>query len=138
MWLSDLQKCGVGFTAAGVFFFGLGVVMFFDSALLAFGNVLFIAGLTLIIGVQKTFYFFARPQKIRGSLCFLLGIVLILLKHSFIGFGIECFGILGLFGDFFGVIVAFLRSLPVVGPLLSHPMVAPTIDRLAGVRILPV
>lgn len=122
----------------GVFFFGLGVITFFDSALLAFGNVLFIAGLTLIIGLQKTFYFFARPQKARGSLCFVLGIVLILMKRSFIGFAIECFGILALFGDFFGVILSFLRSLPIIGSVLNNPAIAPVVDRLAGTRILPV
>lgn len=108
-----------------MFFFGLGVVTLFDSALLAFGNVLFIIGIVLIIGVRKTVYFFARPQKARGSLCFCVGILLILFRHSFIGFGVECVGILQLFGDFFGVIITFLRSLPVVGPLLSHPMIAP-------------
>lgn len=82
--------------------------------------------------------FFTRPTKIRGTVCFALGIFLILLKHSFIGFAVECVGILQLFGDFFAVIVAFLRSMPFIGPVLSHPAIAPTIDRLAGVRILPV
>lgn len=79
----------------------------------------------LIIGVQRTFFFFARPNKIRGSFCFLAGIVLILLKYSFVGFAIECVGILSLFGDFFGVIISFLRSLPVIGPILSSPYIAP-------------
>ncbi|OWB58207.1 hypothetical protein B5S28_g4209 [[Candida] boidinii] len=102
------------------------------------GNILFIIGLVLIIGPQKTVYFFTRPQKIRGSVCFLLGIFLIFTKRSFLGFLIESFGILGLFGDFFAVIVQFLRSLPIVGPLLSHPIIAPVIDRIAGVRVLPV
>lgn len=153
----------------GVFFLGFGVVTFFDSALLAFGNVcfffvfclffylsmgpahvltndgymcvhtgthtyaiessliqiLFLIGLTLIIGPQKTLSFFVRPQKIKGSICFLAGFALILFKHSIIGFLVECFGILVLFGDFFGVIVSFLRSMPVIGPLLSSPHVAP-------------
>ncbi|VVT51344.1 uncharacterized protein SAPINGB_P003065 [Magnusiomyces paraingens] len=131
MWLSDVQKYGVGFTAAGI-------ITFFDSALLAFGNLLFLIGIGLIIGLRRTFYFFARPNKIRGTICFVLGIVLILFKRSFVGFGIECIGILSLFGDFFGVIVAFLRSLPVIGPLLSHPYIAPIVDRIAGVQMLPV
>lgn len=112
--------------------------MLFDAALLAFGNVLFIAGLTLIIGLQKTFFFFARPQKARGSLCFAIGVFLILLKYSFIGFAIECFGILALFGDFFGVIISFLRSLPVIGTLLNNSHIAPVVDRIAGTRILPI
>ncbi|KAK9470507.1 Got1/Sft2-like family-domain-containing protein [Dipodascopsis tothii] len=138
MWLSDVQKAGVGLTAAGCFFLALGVLTFFDASLLAFGNILFVAGLTLIIGARKTVYFFSRRQKIRGTLCFGLGILLILMRRSFVGFTIEFFGILGLFGDFFSVIVAFLRSLPLIGPVLSSPFVAPTIDRLAGIRVLPV
>lgn len=101
-------------------------------------QILFLIGITLLIGPQKTLAFFARRQKIRGSIAFGLGIFLILIKRPFIGFAIEMVGILALFGDFFAVIVAFLRSMPVIGPVLSHPAVAPVIDRLAGVRILPV
>jgi hypothetical protein len=94
----------------------LGVILFFDGALLALGNVramllacydhgrgvrqqvLFISGLTLIIGPQKTFYFFARKQKIRGTICFLGGIILVFLKWPFIGVIVETFGFLNLFG----------------------------------------
>lgn len=111
---------------------------FFDSGLLALGNILFVIGLVLIIGPQRTVTFFTRPTKIRGTLCFGLGIVLILLKWSFVGFIVESFGILGLFGDFFGTIVQFLRSIPYIGDLLSNPIIAPTIDRLAGINTLPV
>jgi hypothetical protein len=138
IWLTERQKFGVGFTAGGFFFFMLGIFTFFDSGFLALGNVLFIIGLVLIIGPQRTITFFTRPNKIRGSLCFMLGILLILLKHSFFGFILESFGILGLFGDFFGTIVQFLRSVPYVGTLLSHPYVAPTIDKLAGINTLPI
>ncbi|OWB82787.1 hypothetical protein B5S33_g1415 [[Candida] boidinii] len=92
----------------------------------------------VLVSLLETVYFFSRPQKIRGSVCFLLGIFLIFTKRSFLGFLIESFGILGLFGDFFAVIVQFLRSLPIIGPLLSHPVIAPVLDRIAGVRVLPV
>jgi hypothetical protein len=111
---------------------------FFDSGFLALGNVLFIIGLVLIIGPQRTITFFTRPNKIRGSLCFLIGILLILIKRSFIGFILESFGILGLFGDFFGTIVQFLRSIPFIGDVLSHPYIAPTLDRIAGINTLPI
>lgn len=116
----------------------MGILTFFDRSLLAMGNVLFMIGLVLIVGPQKTAFFFGRPQKLRASLCFLFGILLILLKHSFFGFLIESFGILGLFGEFFATMVQFLRSLPYIGPILSHPAVAPIVDKLAGVRVLPV
>ncbi|CAH6723774.1 protein transport protein Got1p [[Candida] jaroonii] len=111
---------------------------FFDSGFLALGNILFVIGIILIIGPQRTITFFTRPTKIRGTVFFGLGILLILMKRSFIGFIIESFGILGLFGDFFGTIVTFLRSIPYIGDVLSNPLIAPTIDRLAGVNTLPV
>lgn len=115
-----------------------GVGMFFDARLLAMGNLLFVAGIVLIIGPNRTVVFFTRRSKIKGSVCFGVGILLILFKWSFIGFAVELLGILGLFGDFFGVIVGFLRSLPVIGPVLNSPAVAPYIDSAANVRILPV
>ncbi|ONH65657.1 Protein transport protein GOT1 [Cyberlindnera fabianii] len=138
MWLSELQKYGTAFTAAGAFFFLLGVLTFFDAAFLAMGNLLFVVGVVCIIGPQRTVVFFTRPAKIRGTIAFVLGIFLILIRWPFTGFIIEAFGILQLFGDFFAVIISFLRSIPVIGPILSHPAIAPTIDRLAGVRVLPV
>jgi len=104
-------------------------------------QILFLCGLTLIIGTQKTFYFFARKEKMRGSLCFLGGILLVFLKWPFIGFIVEIFGFLNLFGyvaccdivfgtitelpysDFFPVILTFLRQLPFIGTFLTLPYI---------------
>ncbi|CCC70701.1 hypothetical protein NCAS_0F02170 [Naumovozyma castellii] len=116
----------------------MGVFTFFDRALLALGNVLFLIGVLLIIGPQKTYNFFTRPTKRRGSICFVFGVTLILMKWTFLGFIIESLGIVGLFGDFFGIIVQFLRSMPIIGPILSNPVIAPFIDKIAGIRVLPV
>jgi len=134
MWLTDGQKIGVALTSFGAFFMLLGVILFFDGALLALGNILFLAGLTLIIGPQKTFYFFARRQKLRGSICFFGGILLVFVKWPFVGVCVETFGFLNLFGDFFPVILTFLRQLPLVGTFLSLPYVRDVADRLAGTR----
>ncbi|KAF8335884.1 Got1-domain-containing protein [Cantharellus anzutake] len=134
MWLTDAQKIGVALTSFGVFFMALGVVLFFDGGLLALGNILFVSGLTLIIGPQKTLYFFARKQKIRGSICFLGGIILVFLKWPFIGMIVEAFGFLNLFGDFFPVVLTFLRQLPIIGTILNLPYIRPALDRLVGTR----
>ncbi|KAF9114051.1 mo25 protein, partial [Mortierella sp. AM989] len=83
--------------------------------------ILFLAGLTLVIGTQKTMYFFARPQKFRGTICFFGGIFLIFIKWPIIGIIVEFFGFINLFGDFFPVIIGFLRRLPVIGNVLSAP-----------------
>ena len=119
MWLTDTQKIGVAFCSGGGFFLLGGVMMFFDRAMLAMGNILFLIGLTLIIGVQKTSAFFARRQKWKGTLAFAAGIMLILLRWPFFGFLIELYGILVLFGDFFATIAGFVGSIPVVGPWIA-------------------
>ncbi|KAI7071616.1 hypothetical protein KC319_g21946, partial [Hortaea werneckii] len=91
-WLSDSQKIGVAFCSGGFFFLIFGLILFFDRALLAMGNILFLVGVTMLLGPQRTFLFFARKQKWRGSAAFWAGILLILLRWTLIGFAVECYG----------------------------------------------
>ncbi|KAI1618983.1 vesicle transport protein [Exophiala viscosa] len=119
MWLTDMQKVGVAFcSGGGLFLFG-GVVMFFDRSMLAMGNILFLIGLTLIIGIQKTFVFFARKQKLKGTAAFMGGILLILLRWPLTGFLVELYGIFVLFGDFFATIASFAGNIPIIGPYIQ-------------------
>ena len=88
----------MAFCSGGGFFFLLGLILFFDRALLAMGNILFLVGITLLLGPQRTFVFFARKQKWKGTLAFWAGVLLILMKWPLFGFGVELFGIFVLFG----------------------------------------
>ncbi|KAK8060412.1 G.t1.c1 family protein [Apiospora saccharicola] len=119
MWLTDTQKIGVAFCSGGGFFLIGGVMMFFDRAMLAMGNILFLIGLTIIIGPQKTLLFFARKQKAKGTAAFFAGLLLILLRWPLIGFCVELYGIMILFGDFLGTIAGFARNAPIVGPYIG-------------------
>jgi hypothetical protein len=134
MWLTDGQKIGVALTTFGTLFMFLGVMLFFDGALLALGNILFVSGLTLIIGPNKTFYFFARKEKLRGTICFLGGIVMVFFKWPFFGMIVETFGFLNLFGDFFPVVITFMRQLPFIGTILSLPGIRTVVDKISGSR----
>ncbi|BFZ53920.1 Golgi Transport [Savitreella phatthalungensis] len=138
VWLTDAQKIGVALTAFGVAFMVLGVMLLFDSGLLAMGNILFVSGLAFIIGHQRTIAFFARKHKLRGTICFFGGILLIFMKRSIIGILVELFGFVNLFGDFFPIVLSFLRSLPVVGQALRAPGIAQVLDRIAGYQPSPV
>ncbi|KAI0482458.1 Got1-like family protein [Xylariaceae sp. FL0804] len=129
MWLSDSQKIGVAFCSGGGFFLIGGVMLFFDRAMLAMGNILFLIGLTVIIGPQKTLLFFARRQKAKGTAAFFAGLALILLRWPLVGFLVELYGIVVLFGDFLGTIAGFARGLPVVGPYIGL-----LVDRLGLAR----
>lgn len=75
-------------------------------------QILFLSGLTLIIGPHKTFYFFARKQKLRGTVCFIGGILLVFFKWPFVGVIVETFGFLNLFGYVLSIFPAFLAFRP--------------------------
>ncbi|KAJ2778541.1 Golgi Transport [Coemansia javaensis] len=119
-------------TALGLLLTGLGVVLLFDAGLIAVGNIAFLAGISMIIGVQKTVVFFTRRDKLRGSVAFFAGFLLVLVKWPIFGILVEAFGFLNLFGDFFPVVISFLRSLPVVGRVFSLPGIRQVVDRIGG------
>ncbi|KAL2832567.1 vesicle transport protein [Aspergillus cavernicola] len=129
VWMTDNQKIGVIFcSGGGLFFFG-GVLMFFDRSLLAMGNILFLIGLTLIIGLEKTIAFFSRRQKLKGTAAFIIGIFLILIRWPLFGFLIELYGLFILFGDFLVTIGQFAGNIPVIGPFVQR-----VLETLAGGR----
>lgn len=164
--LDDNRKIGIGLSSAGLLFTVLGVVMFFDRALLAMGNVrallffsnqpashcrkkitpcvshcsqlLFLSGVMLIIGPMKTYRFFFQMRKAKGTACFLGGIALVLYGYAMIGIIVEGWGFLNLFGDFFPTALGFLRNMPVIGNVLSLPVVRSITDRLITKSRLPV
>ena len=72
---------------------------------------------------MKTVQFFSRKHKLRGTICFLGGVVLIFLKWPVVGICVEVFGFINLFGDFFPVVLGFLRQLPFIGPVLRGPYI---------------
>ncbi|XP_031569560.1 vesicle transport protein GOT1B-like [Actinia tenebrosa] len=130
--ITDLQKIGIGVTGFGMFFLFFGVVLFFDKGLLAIGNILFISGLALVIGLERTFRFFFQKHKLRASSCFLGGILVVLFGWPLIGMIIETYGFVLLFSGFFPVVVNFLRRVPIIGNILNLPIISTIVSRIAG------
>lgn len=136
----DTQKIGIGLTSFGVLFMALGVLFFFDRALLSFGNVLFIAGVSLTIGRKRALKFFVnRRGNHRGSVCFLGGLALVLFGWPFFGICLEAYGGVLLFSGFLPVVLLFLRRLPVIGSLFNLPLVNKFFAGVGSARgVLPV
>jgi hypothetical protein len=132
MGFDDNRKIGTLLLGLGFVFLFLGVIMFFDAALLALGDVLFLSGVGLTIGLSRTFRFFTRKDRWRGILCFFGGILLVLFRYPLIGMIIQSFGFINLFGSFFPVAVAFMRQTPVLGKVLNLPIIGDIVDKLAG------
>ncbi|XP_059529473.1 vesicle transport protein GOT1A isoform X2 [Myotis daubentonii] len=108
--ITEWQKIGVGITGFGAFFILLGVLLYFDSVLLAFGNLLFLTGLTLIIGLRKTLSFFFQRHKLKGTSFFLGGVAIVLLRWPLLGMFLETYGFFSLFRGFFPVAFGFLGN----------------------------
>ncbi|XP_075016527.1 vesicle transport protein GOT1B isoform X1 [Calonectris borealis] len=135
--LSDTQKIGMGLTGFGVFFLFFGMILFFDKALLAIGNVLFVAGLSFVIGLERTFRFFFQKHKMKATGFFLGGVLIVLIGWPLIGMILEIYGFFLLFRGFFPVVVGFIRRVPVLGYLLNLPGIS-SITFIPSERLLDV
>ena len=130
--ISDMQKIGLGLAGFGITFLMLGVMLLFDKGLLAIGNILFLTGLAFIIGVERTFWFFFQKHKWKASLAFFTGIAVVLIGWPTIGMCVEVYGFILLFRGFFPAAITFLTRVPVLGTVLSLPLINKVVYWLGG------
>ena len=129
LW-GDNQTIGVILSFLGVLFTVLGVLLFFDRPLLSIGNVLFLSGIALILGLARTVRFFFSVQKLRGTLLFLGGILLVFWGWTIVGIVLEGVGFFSIFGasnfmDRFGpLLIAGMANVPVLAWILALPGVS--------------
>ncbi|XP_065793073.1 vesicle transport protein GOT1A [Muntiacus reevesi] len=124
--ITEWQKIGVGTAGFGIFFILFGTLLYFDSVLLAFGNLLFLTGLSLIIGLRRTFSFFFQRHKLKGTSFFLGGVAVVLLRWPLLGMILETYGFFSLFRSFFPVAFGFL------GSTYNIPFLSALFQRLQG------
>eukprot|EP00877_Chromochloris_zofingiensis_P000227 jgi/Chrzof1/10204/Cz04g32180.t1 len=136
-WLNDQRKIGLGLTAFGFLFTCLGVLFFFDRGLLAMGNILFLAGMTMTIGIQATLQFFSRRKNRKGSAFYLGGATLVIVGWTIIGLAIEAYGFWLLFCEFFPVILQYTRKMPFLGRALDLPVFKMVFNKVAAMGGLP-
>ena len=61
-------------------------------------QILFLGGVIFIIGFERTYRFFFQAHKLKGSVFFFGGILLVLIGWPIIGMLVECYGSFLLFG----------------------------------------
>jgi hypothetical protein len=96
------RKLGFILSGSGVVVTILGMTLFFNSALLRIGNILFVSGFPLIVGLGRSVSFFSSPARLRGTMTFGCGLFLVVVAGwPITGLLVEGFGFLNLFGNFF-------------------------------------
>ncbi|PWA28501.1 hypothetical protein CCH79_00016311, partial [Gambusia affinis] len=93
-------------------------------------KILFVAGLSFVIGLERTFRFFFQRHKAKATSFFLGGIFVVLTGWPIIGVVLEIYGFFLLFRGFFPVAVGFIRRVPVLGSLLSLPGLRTLVDKI--------
>ncbi|KAL9236609.1 hypothetical protein vseg_011255 [Gypsophila vaccaria] len=133
--MNDRKKIGLGLTGFGVFFTFLGVVFLFDKGLLAMGNILFLSGLALTIGLKSTLQFFMKPQNYKGTISFGVGFFFVLIGWPILGMILESYGFLVLFSGFWPTLAVFVQRIPVLGWIFQQPYFRSLMDRYRGKRV---
>ena len=113
------RKLGILFLSSGAIFTILGITLFFNKTLMRLGNLLFVAGVPLMIGTGRTVGYFLQPKKARATGCLGCGIFLVFVGHPVLGILLEVFGLLNLFGNMFPLLMMMARNVPVLGGLFS-------------------
>ena len=81
----------------------------------------------------------APPQHpLQGSAFFGAGVVLVVCGWAVVGMLVEAYGFWLLFATFFPTVLAFLRRVPGLGPLLDTPALKRAINRVAPAQSLPI
>ncbi|XP_052170997.1 vesicle transport protein GOT1-like isoform X2 [Diospyros lotus] len=99
------------------------------------GNILFLSGVTLTIGVKPTLQFFMKRKDFKGSLSFGVGFFLVLIGWPIIGMIVETYGFVVLFSGFWPTLAVFLQRLPIVGWVFKQSFVTAFFERSRGRRV---
>jgi len=129
---SDNTKIGSGLLFLGCVFLFLGCIFLFDSAMLALGDILFLSGLVMTIGISRTIRFFSRPERMRGIISFFGGVFLVMFRWPIIGMICQLYGLVYLFGQFFPIAAQSMKDVPVVGELFRLPAVERFFESFGG------
>lgn len=133
--MNDRKKIGLGLTGFGILFSFLGIVFFFDKGLLAMGNILFLSGVAITIGMKSTMTFFTKRKNYKGTISFGIGFFLVLIGWPFLGMILESYGFVVLFSGFWPTLAVFLQRIPILGWLFQQPFVTSLFDRYRGKRV---
>lgn len=105
----DKKEIGFSILVAGAFFIFLGIILLFDKALIAAGNILIVLGTLILLNTKIVDLF--RVKNAQGIVIFALGVIVLFYGYILLGFIMECAGLAVLFYDKMPTIKGLSRSI---------------------------
>lgn len=115
------RKYGIVFMGGGSVVSALGVALMFEKNLMRLGNFCQVCGLALLFGPARLVKYLMDPKKVRATATFCVGFLLMMRGNPILGLVLEVFGFMNLFGNFFPIVAATLKRMPVVKELFRAP-----------------
>ena len=119
--MNDLEVIGAGVVGGGFLFFILGIFSF-SSEFLITANLLFLIGLNMLMGPKSFLSFLIKKDKLKGTIVFLVGIILIFCKQALFGIISEAIGAYWLFGGFLPMLFTLLSKIPILGLIIPSSL----------------
>ena len=116
---SDTNKIGFGLLSISCVCYASAIIFLFDRSLALLANITFFVGLYFLIGLLKMISFFCDKQKLKGSMFFFGGFLVIFIHLSLIGICLQLIGLFLIFKSFFPFLFEWMMSLPGIGTWLS-------------------
>lgn len=76
----------------GASLYFLGLIMFIDRLFMFLGNIALLAGVGYFSGPLTLMTFFLRPAKIKGSICFFIGLFLLIAGWGLLATILQLYG----------------------------------------------
>ncbi|XP_020519699.1 vesicle transport protein GOT1 isoform X2 [Amborella trichopoda] len=127
--MNDRKKIGLGLTGFGVLFSFLGIIFFFDKGLLAMGNILFLSGVMVTIGLKSTMQFFTKPRNYKWFLAHSGSI------RTTYTYDLFSLSLASLDSGFWPTVAVFVQRIPILGWIFQQPFVASFLDRFRTKRV---
>lgn len=115
----------------------VGVTLFFDKFFLCMSNISFLIGLYFLVGIQKIVNIFLNKKKAIGSICLMVGLVLIIFNRTFFGFLFQFYGLYRLFYSLLPNILNFIKYSP-FSFLLEIPGIKQGANYVSNNKRLPI
>ncbi|XP_072957754.1 vesicle transport protein GOT1-like [Typha angustifolia] len=90
------REIGLGLIVFGILFSLVASLFFFQRNVLAFGNIIFVIGVILMIGRESVMRFFIKPKNYKGAVLLGVGFLIVLMGWLVTGIILEASGLLAL------------------------------------------